>query len=39
MQLFDLHADLGYAVLKKHRAGYSNILSSFYTEGLKGGEY
>lgn len=37
MQLFDLHADLGYAVLKKHRAGYSNILSSFYTAKLRAG--
>lgn len=37
MKLFDLHADLGHAVLKKKRAGYTDILSSFYTEGLQTG--
>ena len=30
MKLFDLHADLGYAVWQKHEAGYTDILSSFY---------
>ncbi len=37
MKLFDLHADLGYAVLKKKRAGYQHILSSFYTDQLIAG--
>lgn len=32
MKLFDLHADLGYAVLKKKEAGYDDILSSFYCD-------
>lgn len=38
MKLFDLHADLGYAVLKRKQAGYSNILSSFYCDRWKKGQ-
>ena len=37
MKLFDLHADLGYAVWQKHEAGYTDILSSFYTDALRKG--
>ena len=36
MKLFDLHADLGYAVWQtKHEAGCTDILSSFYTDALR----
>lgn len=37
MVFWDLHTDLGYAIWKKQKAGYRNILSSFYTAGLKQG--
>ena len=37
MKLFDLHADLGYAVAKKRKEGHSRVLSSFYTDALRKG--
>ena len=38
MKLFDLHADIGYAVWKRKKAGCKNILSFFYTDQWKKGD-
>lgn len=37
MEVFDLHADIGYDVLQKRKKGFTNILNTFHVEKLRKG--
>ena len=39
MELFDMHADIGYAVMKKRKEGFhGDILEKFHIEKLRKGQ-